>query len=394
MTAHPDLTHALDAVRRDPDDTAAWRHLGLMIAAHGAPAHLQQAFGYRQAQYGDAAEILFRSLFDSDLHGNKLLRDRIVAFADHCPDDETGAVMRFFAGCIRLCHDDPVAGAATLNAAATYIAETPAPFETTPHLIKAPVFARMALPPQDVSERLGKPNALQIPAPIPVGKATPAASDRWVFASCDSRYFAAFADRFFAVAGTLGPIHLHVVNPTADQQLWMESASAPDRQFSIEEQETYLTSPYYASNRFFHLPGLIDRYGSEILMLDIDLEALMDIETALDAMGDADVGYFAMPTVMPWLRHHAAVIRFRTGPQARRFADDFQRLLQSMLTGSSWFVDQMCFLNMVNAERMKEKPMKIRGLEAGDGYSFSRFVLPAGEDDTKSQLRMQAGLSV
>lgn len=393
MIAHPDLTDAIGAVQRNPGDSAAWQHLGLMIAAHGAPAHLQQAFGHRQAQYGDAAAILFRSLFDSELHGNKLLRDRIVAFADHCTDDETGAVMRFFSGCIQLCHGDPVAGVAALNAAAAYIAQYPAPFEKTPHLIKAPVFTRMALPPEDVSQRLGRPGALQIPAPVPVGKVAPAASDRWVFASCDSRYFTAFAERFFSVACALGPIHLHVVNPTDDQQLWMETASAPDRQFSIEEQETYLTSPYYASNRFFHLPGLIDRYGSEILMLDIDLEALTDIETALDAMGDADVGYFAMPTVMPWLRHHAAVIRFSARPEARRFADDFQRLLQSMLTGSSWFVDQMCFLNMVNAERVRSSPITIRGLEAGDGFSFSRFVRPAGEDDTKAQLRMQAGLT-
>ena len=172
----------------------------------------------------------------------------------------------------------------------------------------------------------------------------------------------------------------------------MENTSA-DRQFSVEHQTRYLTSPYYASNRFFHLPSVMDRYGSEILMLDIDLEKLTEPEVPLQARGDADIGYFLMPTVMPWLRHHAAFIRYSNRPQTRQFADTFSRLLQSTLLGSTWFVDQMSLLNLVNKERVQGNGISIAGLEAGDGFPFSKFVLPAGEDDTKANLRMQAGLS-
>lgn len=393
MTLHPDLTTALAVVRQSADDVAAWKRLGLMIAAHGTPALLQQTFGYRQAQSDDGVSLLFSALFDNELHHNQPLRDRIVTFADHCPDDAVGAVMRFFSGCIQLCHGDATAGVAAFSRAANFIEANPAPFQPIQHLIKAPTFARMALSKEETEGRILTGDTLNIPHMSLIGDVHPTPSSRWVFASCDSRYFEAFSGQFHAAAGTLGPTHVHVVNPTDEQQKWMLENATPKRQFSAEHQTHYQSSPYYASNRFFHLPTILKRYDSEVLMLDIDLAKLTDVDVAITAMAEADIGYFVMPTIIPWLRHHAAFIRYSGKPETRRFAESFSRLLQSALTGSSWFVDQMSFLNLVNLQRTQVDEVKIVGLEAADGYPFSRFVLPAGEDDTKALLRMQAGLS-
>lgn len=393
MTLHPDLTNALGAVQHSPDDVAAWQRLALMITAHGTPAQLQQTFGQRQHHAGDGVAILFKALFDADLSTNVDLRNRLILFAEATADDHFGAVLRFFSGSALLCHGDSDKGVEALGRAASFITDNPDTFLDVQHLIKAPAFARMALSKEETDDRILNGSTLDIPPMTLMGDIQPDPSGRWVFASCDSRYFETFSDRFCAVAGTLGPIHVHVVNPTDEQQKWMTANTAPKRQFSVEHQTLYQTSPYYASNRFFHLPAIMARYESEILMLDVDLAKLTDIDVAIAAMAEADIGYFAMPTIMPWLRHHAAFIRYSRKPETRRFAERFSRLLQSAFTGSTWFVDQMSFLNFVNLQRSSGGDIKIAGLEAADGYPFSRFVLPAGEDDTKALLRMQAGLS-
>jgi len=393
MTLHPDLTNALAAVQGSPDDTAGWKRLGLMIAAHGTPAHLQQSFGYRQAQHGDAAALLFSALFDQELHHNEALRDRIVTFADHCPEDETGTVMRFFSGCIQLCHGDPDAGVETFARAAACIEANPAPFQSIQHLIKAPAFATMMLTPTEVENRWSAEPALTVPTAVSVEGAVPEPAGRWVCASCDSKYFDAFAGPFGEAAGVLGPVHIHVVNPTESQLALMAQQTAPNRQFSHETQTRFLTSPYYAANRFFHLGWLMDRYGSDILMLDIDVAAFHEIADVVTAMQKGDLGYFAMPTVIPWLRHAVPFLYLRHTEPVRLLAERFDRLLRSMLEGSTWFVDQMGFLNLLNAYRQIEDKPEIIGLEAADGFPFAAYITPSGDDDTKAWMRTEAGFS-
>ncbi|MDJ0686677.1 MAG: hypothetical protein QNJ84_18495 [Alphaproteobacteria bacterium] len=396
----PAIAAAIDAVRQAPGDSGAWSALGLIIAAQGGPAHLRATFGARQQQKGDGAAALFRALFSNELFRNAALRARLIPFADSIPPpDPLGSVLRFFAACGLLEDGDAERGAALFKQTAAEVAARPDDFAGAPHLQHAPDFAPAITGPAETARLADRPHAYPVPemqwltdAAADTGTDTGSESAPLIFAACDAVYLDRFGARFLEAAGPLGPVHLHIVNPTEDQ-LKALSGDHPTLGLSWERQAPDLSvSPYFASARFFRLESLLAHYRKPILMLDIDLEALHDPQAMLAAIAEGDIGYFAMPTLMPWLRRHAAAIYMADTDPALLFCRRLANLLGAKLAGARWFVDQLCLMSLLAFYRSAGDPLSVRALEDADGFAFAAYLTPAGDAKEKETLRTGAGL--
>lgn len=386
-----DLPSALAALQANPQDKTAWKTLGLMIIAQGTPDQLA-LFEQREKMAGDSVSLLFQALFNDELVQNLPLRQRLVQFGDHMSwDNPLGVVVHFFAACARL-YDGDRAGAQAFRDVADAIAQGPEFFSDVPHLARAPSFSRLITSPAETRIFWSDWGALPHREIVwPDGPAPAPGSDPLIFAACDGGYFTRFGARFLQVVTGLGPVHVHIVNPAPGQIDDFRAAAGPDVYCSHETVPRDLSnSRYYACARFFAVEAVIQRYGRDMMMLDIDLERLANLDTLFERIVRADIAYFAMPTLMPWLRHHAAFIHLRNNPAVRTFLNRFANLLSHQLPGAVWYVDQLCLASAVSAYRDTPEALTIDALEQADGFPFAHFVIPAGEDGEKEKLR-QAG---
>lgn len=385
-----DLPSALAALQANPQDLAAWKTLGLMIIAQGTPNHLA-VFEQREKMAGDSVSLLFQALFNDELVHNAPLRERLVQFGDAMSwENPLGVVVHFFAACARL-YDGDRDGPQAFRDVADAIARSQEFFAGVPHLARAPSFSRLIT--SSTETRIFWSEWGQLPPQEivwPDDPAPPPGPDPLIFAACDGGYFDRFGARFLQVVTGLGPVHIHIVNPRPGQIASFRATAGPDVFLSHETvSKDRSNSPYYACARFFAAEAVMQRYGCDMLMLDIDLERLANLDTLFAKIGNADIAYFAMPTLMPWLRHHAAFIHLRHRPEVRTFLTRFANLLSHQLPGAVWYVDQLCLASVVSAYRDEPKELAIMALEQTDGFPFAHFVIPAGEDAEKEQLRRE-----
>ncbi|RVU37870.1 hypothetical protein EOI86_00780 [Hwanghaeella grinnelliae] len=383
-----DLPSALEELRTNPQDPSAWKSMGLMIIAQGTPDQLS-LFEHRQKLAGDAVPMLFQALFNDEFIQNPPLRQRLIQFADHATwDSPLGVVVRFFAACARLYESDGD-GPENFREVGDAIARNLQHFAAVPHLVRAPQFSRLitshgetrmlwsdwgALPPQEIiwQDEL-------VPAP---------GAEPLIFAACDGGYLDRFGARFLQVVTGLGPVHIHVVNPRPGQ-LTEFQAKAGSAVFLSQEtvSDNRRNSQYYACARFFAANAMMQRYRRDVLMLDIDLEGLANLDVIFERTSKADIAYFGMPTLMPWLRHHAAFIHLKCRLDVSTFLERFANLLSHQLPDSVWYVDQLCLASVVAAYSDIRDGLVIDPLEQADGFPFAHFVTPAGDDAEKEKLR-------
>lgn len=385
-----DLPSALAALQAAPGDPDAWKTVGLMIIAQGTPDHLG-LFAQREKIAGDSIPLLFQALFNDEFVQNEPLRRRLLQFGDHMPwQNPLGVVVRFFSACAQL-FDGNEEGARAFRTVADAIARNPHYFASVAHLARAPAFSRLITSPAETRvfwsdwgslphQHIQWPdNDIPAPGPEPI-----------VFAACDGGYMERFGARFLDVVAGLGPVHIHVVNPKPGMIEAVQSSSGSALFLSHESvSKDRSNSPYYACARFFAADAVMQRYGRDMLMLDIDLERLTDLDRLFARTRDADISYFAMPTLMPWLRHHAAFILLRHRPSVRTFLQRFANLLSHQLPDAAWYVDQLCLASIISAYRQTSGDLTIAGLEQSDGFPFAHFVMPAGDDTEKEKLRRE-----
>lgn len=388
-----DLPSALEALRARPQDLATWKTLGLMIIAQGTPNHLS-VFEHRQKLAGDAVSVLFHSLFADEFTQNPPLRQRLLQFADHVPwDNPLGVVVRFFAACARLYDGDRKAAEEFRNVAGA-ISQKPQFYASIPHLSRSPSFARLITPPAETRVLWSDWGTLPHQHIIWSDRPTPPPGEEpLIFAACDGGYLDRFGPRFLEVVEGLGPIHIHIVSPTRDQLDRFRAKAGPNVFLSYETAAAdHGNSRYYACARFFAAADVMRRYGRDMVMLDIDLERMAHLDTLFERTRQADIAYFAMPTLMPWLRHHAAFIQLRNRPAVLTFLTRFANLLSHQLPGAVWYVDQLCLGAAIAAYRDDGGTLAIDALEQADGFPFAHFILPAGDDAEKEKLRQDGAV--
>jgi len=386
-----DLPSALDVLRANPQDPSAWKNLGLMIIAQGTPDQLS-LFEHRQRIAGDAVPMLFQALFNDEFVQNPPLRQRLIQFADHTTwESPIGVVVRFFAACARL-YDNDVEGAQTFRDVGDAISRNLQHFGAVPHLAQAPNFSRLITSPAET--RMLWSDWGDLPPQDIVWPDEPVlapGSEPLIFAACDGGYLDRFGTRFLEAVTGLGPVHIHVVNPRPGQLEEFRSKAGPAVFLSKETvSDSRRNSQYYACARFFAADAVMRRYGRDVVMLDVDLERLANLDTLFGRIGNADIAYFAMPTLMPWLRHHAAFIHLKCRLEVRTFLQRFANLLSHQLRDSVWYVDQLCLASAVAAYSDVQDGLVIDPLEQADGFPFAHFVMPAGADSEKEKLRREA----
>lgn len=390
-----DLPSAISALQAAPADTTAWKNLGLMIIAQGTPDHLA-LFEQREAIAGDSVPLLFQALFNDEFIQNPPLRQRLVQFGAHLPwDNPLAVVVHFFAACARL-YDGDREGAQAFRDVADAIAQYGKPFAAIPHLTRAPEFSRLITSPAETRIFWSEWGTMPEPEITwPEQSAPPVDADPVIFAACDGGYFDRFGAGFLKTVAGLGPVHIHIVNPKPGQVAAFRAEAGKDKFLSFENAPAgFSNSRYFACARFFAANAVMQRYGRDMLMLDIDLERLSHLPTLFDRIKGADLAYFTMPTLMPWLRHHAALIHLRHSLEARSFLTRFAHLLSRQLPGAVWYVDQLCLGAAIAAYRDTPDKLKIDALEQADGFPFAHFVMPAGQDAEKEQLRRKGSVQI
>ncbi|WP_425403275.1 hypothetical protein [Hwanghaeella sp.] len=386
MTA--DLPSAIEALQSNPQDMDTWKTVGLMIIAQGVPDHLA-LFEQRQKMTGDAVPILFQALFHDEFVQNPPLRQRLIQFGDSMSwENPIAVVVHFFAACARL-YDQDRTGPQAFRDVADAIARSPNFFSTVPHLAQTPGFSRLITSPTETRIFWSDWGVMDHQEIVwPENPAPPSGPDPLIFAACDGGYFDRFGERFLQVVTGLGPVHIHIVNPRPGQQEEFEAKAGPDVFLSHETvSKDRSNSQYYACARFFAADAVMRRYDCDMLMLDIDLDRLANLDSLFEKIGSVDLAYFAMPTLMPWLRHHAAFIHLRNRPAVRTFLNRLANLLSHQLPDSVWYVDQLCLASALLAYQDNPDGLSIEALEQVDGFPFAHFVMPAGADAEKQQLR-------
>jgi hypothetical protein len=386
-----DIPSALEVLQANPQDPSAWKNLGLMIIAQGTPDQLS-LFEHRQRIAGDAVPMLFQALFNDEFVQNQPLRQRLIQFADHTTwASPIGVVVHFFAACARL-YDNDGEGAQTFRAVGDAISRNLQHFGAVPHLAQAPNFSRLVTSPAET--RMLWSDWGDFPPQEIIWPDEPVldiGSEPLIFAACDGGYFDRFGARFLQAVTGLGPVHIHVVNPRPGQLA--EFQTKADRAVCLSQEtvsDRRRNSQYYACARFFAAVAVMQRYDRDIVMLDIDLEGVANLNTLFKRIEKADIAYFAMPTLMPWLRHHAAFIHLKCRLEVRTFLQRFANLLSHQLRDSVWYVDQLCLASVVAAYADAPDDLIIDPLEQADGFPFAHFIMPAGEDAEKEKLRREA----
>lgn len=386
MTIPQGLQEAIADANGNPGDPQVWKNLGITIVAQGYPDNLR-LFDERQALAGDAVFLLFLSLFSPELAENGALRQRIIQFAEHVhPEDPYGTVVRFFAACSQL-YDGDDSGVDNFRAVADTVGRNTVLFNQCTHMAKSPDFASLLLSRDQTHQQWAVDACADyepaVWSPIVSGTDSPI-----VFTACDGQYLERFLDGFLQAVDGIGPVHVHIVNPSGRQIEKLNETAGGSFGFSTENVPPELChSPYYASARFLRLNNILDQYGSDVLMLDIDLVKLQSWPNIVEAGLKADILYFSMPTLMPWIRHAAGLILFRNTPSVKMFARRLANLLAPYLKDAMWFVDQMCLRAIIEGHKGLQDAPTIRGLEQSDGYVMSRFIEQAAGNKEKNTIR-------
>ena len=378
---------ALDLVRREPGDPAHWAGLVLPLIASAGPRDLLALFATREQLAGDQVQVFFHGLFNDELTHNIPLQDRLILFADHMPaDNPLTTVIRFFQACIELDRGDHN-GLTHLADLAEKLGRQGTHFEKIPHLANLPGLMTAVPGPDALENCLQNSGPLLLPEMVWHRRAGEEGGDL-IFAACDTVYLERFGRQFLNVVADLGPVHLHLTNFNDEEDRMLLDAIPAEVGVSFEDTPVAIqNSPYYASARFFRLEALMDAYQRDIVVLDIDLETLNEWPVLLAALKLGEVSFFHMPTLMPWLSHHAAVMRFSNTLRARHFAHQLANLLSHTVIDAQWFVDQLAIMVVALTHKEAINPLKLQ-----NGYSFARYVTPAGSAAEKTDLRTGTGL--
>ena len=387
------LDYWLQKVQQDPQQPEHWVRLLLAAVAFEDEKTLAAVFDLRDQLFGDSVPLFFQSLYSPFVEKDPSLQRSVKAMAGKVGVERAEwIVLKFISGCLLMNEGSLEKGLAQWAPVTNFDPGFSPVLGIIPQIAKLAELAPMFLTAEMVQARMAGP-LMPLPEYQWIGQPEKPESgdDRpCVFAACDGVYFRRFAPRFIDAAGTLGPIHIHVVNPDAVLRAELEAERIEGRSYTLEDNPDRASSAYYASVRFLCVSDIQAVIGRDFLIMDIDLEDARDLDRLVSHVRGHDLAYFDTGFLVPWIRHHAAFIYLGRGSRARAFMARFRDYLRILLPEGRWFVDQIALLCACHANESLPDGADILHLTGGAGYVFEDFFEPAGIGREKHGLRQAA----
>ncbi|MTI08865.1 hypothetical protein [Curvivirga aplysinae] len=390
MTFEDKLQTAMQA----PNDQDIWADLFLTGFQGKLHPLLPTLMDQREKLFHDTPQLVFKAFWRDNIYEDQQLHDNIVKFTTDTKDTTVPlTALRFFSAAMLIKAGNVDKAIQELQIAEVGLMNNVEQFKELPHFLLIPGMLQMLDSLKEVSDAENT-----LPAPRETGewfidwvKAPKIDAKKIIFTSCNGVYWRKFGPDFLKAVEGKAPIHLHLVNPEDGQE---NALADTDLSYSIERQVERASSPYYACGRFLVLPELLAKTNADIIMLDVDLIQIHDFKTLVQETEKGDISYFAMRTLIPWLRHHAAFIHWTNNEAVKRYASLLQKLLWDKLAGTNWYVDQLALLSLYNFFQQEDNDPtpNFHLLEQDQDFAFGKYILPAGEDHEKWELRKEAGL--
>ncbi|MBC7905314.1 MAG: hypothetical protein H7Y60_01030 [Rhodospirillaceae bacterium] len=174
-------------------------------------------------------------------------------------------------------------------------------------------------------------------------------------ASCNGLYFDLFAEAYcHAIDATTQDalIHIHVMEPEAGTlsriERLMDGMKNSVLNVSWETQQPNSSRSYFASNRFLIAPQLLDLYGRDLVISDIDIEFVTDLAELHAKLAGQDFACYAHPGFGPASRYPAGVT-YLSHAHGRDIADGIARFVCSKLHiphPHNWMLDQAALISV------------------------------------------------
>lgn len=195
------------------------------------------------------------------------------------------------------------------------------------------------------------PDAL--PAGIPSAAETPPSQGApVVLSSCNGVYFEKYGPAFLASVARQDGLrcHLHVVNPTPATEAIFRAAHADARaELSLCTDSGPEVASYYACKRFLVAGSVMDRFGADVIITDIDTVVTPQLATLLDHVPDGDAGLFERNVrTAPMEICHCSLSFFRRTPAGRHFLALLPVYLEPKLAEHGVWMQDQCSLFLIS----------------------------------------------
>jgi hypothetical protein len=216
------------------------------------------------------------------------------------------------------------------------------------------------------------------------------------FASCNGIYFDHFARPFLAALARLPeprPVHLHVIEPTAESMAAFPGLAADAGVavgLSTEAAGRYSSCTYFACSRFFVAPRLIEAYGGPVVSLDIDIAIRPEIQRLYGLESTLDFACFNTGRTEPASVYQASVMVFTATPNGRAFIDGLQRYCLPKLgqpDAVNWMLDQAALISVRNGFDRRNRGLRFLELDRALGLDLAQVCEPIAHEDEKQAMK-------
>jgi hypothetical protein len=185
-------------------------------------------------------------------------------------------------------------------------------------------------------------------------------------------------------------LHLHVVDPSPGLA---ERAAALTRtrtclNVTVEPLPDQPSPAYFASVRFLMARQLLDLYGCDLLISDIDVEFIADPAPQLRGLSAAAFACYAYSGFGPASRYIAYLTHFSHVAGGRDVAEPIARFIRSKLDVPwpfNWMLDQAAVISALRWLRAERTDLIIARLNDVFGRPASTFFRQQEQDEAKQQ---------
>jgi hypothetical protein len=342
MAPLPDLAARLNADIHDED---AWRELCLAAAAARDLPLVLNVLTARHQRRADGASFAYQRIFD-------LCRAEggagMVWLAEQAPRDSAFLPIFLYGRALV----DAVAwrldtGSAILRQAVFYAVQTVSSVFGTDRAFATDAIGRM-LQHANLLEPSSYRPARRLEAPrLTLPEALPPGQGPLVLACCDETYLTAYGERFLASLGRSCPgvvALINRINPTEAGDALCRDLSARFAHAAFATEIAPAVPTYYACDRFLIAGAVIERYGRDLVLSDIDSEFPPRFGEVLEAAAAPSVAYIDRSAMIePSLRIDASLMGIRADAAGRRFLDTVGDYLGGKLVEEMplWTMDQV-----------------------------------------------------
>lgn len=219
-----------------------------------------------------------------------------------------------------------------------------------------------------------------------------------VFAACDSKYFDMFSEVFissFAYNLTSKICHIHVVNPTKStiEKANIIASSFANFNFSYEHSR-FNEAIYFATARFLTLETILDFYGKDVLVCDIDAAFLADFSISEILSQNFDLVIKADDqcglALYPWRGLAAGFLAVKNNDRAKDFIRSLKSYILNFLLDAQydniWYFDQTalyCLLNFFSERKLELRTRFIHG------ETSKIIIYPDAKKETKEEFAIK-----